>query len=55
MTELILIGKVVSLFFAIMHVVAVVGNIKVGRPIDRPEMLLMSASVTAFVTLQWLI
>lgn len=55
MTELILAGKVVSLFYAIMHVVAVGGNIKVGRPVSRPEMVLMSASVTAFVTLQWLI
>lgn len=51
----ILAGKVVCLNFAIAYTFGNIGRILYGKPESRVQIYAMSAGITGFVTLQWLI
>jgi len=55
MHEIILAGKIISLFVAIAFGFINVVKSTYGHPITQSNNYVMSAGITGFVTLQWLI
>ena len=55
MVELILVGKLVSLFFAVAYSFTNVSRVFAGQNIPPTNVYLMSAGISIFVALQWLI